>query len=66
MPGQFYLFVKDPDAMVERAVQHGATQVMKVNDVSYGDRQGGVKDVEGNIWWISKHIKEEPYPQEHD
>lgn len=30
MPGQFYLFVKDPDAMVERAVHHGATQVMKV------------------------------------
>lgn len=66
MPGQFYLFVNDPDVMVKRAVQHGATQVMKVDNMSYGDRQGGVKDIEGNIWWISKRIKEEPYPQEHE
>jgi uncharacterized glyoxalase superfamily protein PhnB len=34
--------------------------------MSYGERQGGVKDVEGNIWWISKRTKEEPYPQEHE
>lgn len=37
---------------------------MKVEDQqSYGDRQGGVKDVAGNIWWISKRIKPEPYQQ---
>jgi len=65
MPGQYYLFVNDPDAMVERAVQHGASQIMKVEDMSYGDRQGGVKDVQGNMWWISKHMREELY-QNHE
>lgn len=51
--------------MVKRAVEHGATLIMKVDDMSYGDRQGGVKDAEGNFWWISKRIKEEPY-RDHD
>ena len=61
MPGQFYLYCEDPDALHARAVQHGAESVMKVEDQNYGDRQGGVKDCAGNYWWISKRFLEEPY-----
>lgn len=61
MPGQYYLFVYDADRMVKQAVEHGATLVMDVKDQPFGDRQGGVKDMEGNIWWISKRLKQEPY-----
>jgi len=61
MPGQLYLYCADPDALHARAVQHGAESVMKVEDQTYGDRQGGVKDCAGNHWWISKRLLEEPY-----
>jgi PhnB protein len=27
----------------------------------YGDRQGGVRDPAGNIWWISQRIVRAPY-----
>mmetsp|Transcript_21487 Transcript_21487/g.32868 ORF Transcript_21487/g.32868 Transcript_21487/m.32868 type:complete len:146 (+) Transcript_21487:50-487(+) len=62
-PGMmFYLFVKDPDAVYERAIKSGVcTSVMKVDDMPYGDRQGGIRDCSGNVWWISKRIKNEPY-----
>lgn len=57
----FYLYVEDADAAMERALAHGGTLVMKVADMPYGDRQGGVADPGGNIWWISRRIVEEPY-----
>ena len=39
----------------------GATQVMAVADVPYGDRQGGVRDRHGNLWWISRRLVAGPY-----
>ena len=44
-----------------RALQAGATLEMAVGDMSYGDRQGGVRDGHGNIWWISQRLVDEPY-----
>lgn len=34
---------------------------MEADDRPYGDRQGGVKDLHGNIWWISQRTAHEPY-----
>ena len=34
---------------------------MDVADMPYGDRQGGVRDPHGNIWWISQRTVEAPY-----
>ena len=34
---------------------------MDVSDMPYGDRQGGVKDPFGNIWWISQRLVDGPY-----
>ena len=60
-PSQFLLYVDDPDAMHARAIECGAKNIMKVEDRDYGDRQGGVEDIAGNKWWISKRLSEEPY-----
>ena len=57
----FYLYVENADASMRRAIEAGATLVMKVADMPYGDRQGGVADPCGNIWWISQRLVEEPY-----
>ena len=34
---------------------------MAVADMPYDDRQGGVRDRGGNIWWISQRLVREPY-----
>lgn len=61
MCSAFYLYVDDAHASVQRALDHGATLEMKVGDMPYGDRQGGVRDRHGNIWWISQRLVHEPY-----
>ncbi len=61
MAGAYYLYVEDAHAAMVRALNHGAKLEMEVGDMPYGDRQGGVKDSRGNIWWISQRTVEEPY-----
>ena len=56
-----YLYVEDADAAMARATNAGATSVMAVEDMPYGDRQGGVRDPAGNIWWLSQRLSDAPY-----
>lgn len=57
----FYLYVDDADAAMQRAINAGAAQIMAVADKPYGDRQGGIRDPAGNIWWVSERLVDEPY-----
>jgi PhnB protein len=61
MASAFYLYVEDAHVSMKRALDHGATLEMEVGDMPYGDRQGGVRDRHGNIWWISQRLVHEPY-----
>ncbi len=58
MPSAIYLYVNDTDATYKRAVQAGATSVMEPANQLYGDRNGGVKDPTGNLWWIATHVED--------
>ena len=62
-PGSIYLYVTDVDTTYKRAVQAGATSMMEPADQFYGDRNAGVKDTSGNMWWIATH-KEDVSPDE--
>jgi uncharacterized glyoxalase superfamily protein PhnB len=55
MPSSLYLYVRDTDAVYQRALQAGATSLMEPADQFYGDRSAGVKDAVGNQWWIATH-----------
>jgi PhnB protein len=57
-PASIYLYVEDVDAAYRRALEAGATSLMEPADQFYGDRSGGVKDSQGNIWWIGTHIED--------
>ena len=57
----YYIYVADADAAMARAVAAGGTQLMEVGDRVYGDRQGGMRDPQGNIWWISQRLEEGSY-----
>jgi PhnB protein len=61
MPAAYYLYVDDAPAALQKALDAGATLEMKVADMPYGDRQGGVRDPAGNIWWISQRLVFAPY-----
>jgi PhnB protein len=61
MPCSLYLYVDDADAAMARALAAGATLVMEVGDKPYGDRQGGVRDPAGNVWWLSQRLVDGPY-----
>jgi PhnB protein len=58
-----YIYVPDADAVYERAVSAGATPVMAVADMFWGDRFGRVTDPFGVRWGIATH-KEDLSPQE--
>jgi PhnB protein len=58
MPAMVHLYVADADATFAAAVSAGATVVQPVADQFYGDRSGGVSDSNGNIWWISTHVRD--------
>lgn len=57
----FYLFVSDVDAMYTRALNAGASSEMEPGDMDYGDRQAGVRDMAGHIWWISMRLQKTGY-----
>ncbi|MDN3516592.1 VOC family protein [Aquisalimonas lutea] len=59
--GTYYLYVEDADESMRRALGHGASLEMEVADMPYGDRQGGVRDPFGNVWWISQRLEDGPY-----
>ena len=50
-----HIYVKDVDAMVERAVAAGAKLLRAVKDQFYGDRTGSLEDPFGHVWHIATH-----------
>jgi uncharacterized glyoxalase superfamily protein PhnB len=56
MPGMFYLYVADCDAVYGRAVESGAESMSQPADQPYGDRTASVKDLAGNLWYIATRL----------
>jgi len=54
-PVALMLYVKDCDAVFQKAVQAGATVTMPLADMFWGDRYGQLKDPFGHRWSIGTH-----------
>jgi uncharacterized glyoxalase superfamily protein PhnB len=52
-PVGLYVYVKDVDKVFSQAVKAGATVVMPVTDMFWGDRHGQLKDPFGHSWGIA-------------
>ena len=50
------IFVNDVDAIINRAVDAGATLISAPQDYEYGYRQGNLRDPFGHHWLIEKKI----------
>jgi PhnB protein len=58
MPCMLHLYVPDVDRIYKQAVDAGATSLREPADQFYGDRSAGVKDAEGNQWWLATHVED--------
>ena len=63
MPQSLHLYVPDADAVYRRAMQAGAISTEEPTDQPYGDREAGVKDPVGNLWWIATRQQGGPVPE---
>jgi len=56
-PVTIHLYVEDVDAFVERAVKAGATVIMPVDDMFWGDRYGKLEDPFGHHWSVATQTR---------
>jgi len=55
-----HIYVEDADSRYNSAVAAGATALMPVMDMFWGDRYGQVKDPFGHVWAIATHTEDVP------
>lgn len=56
MNAGLFIYVADADTTYQKALDNGAVSVMPPADQEYG-RSCGVKDPQGNTWWITSEKK---------
>ena len=54
-PIKLHLYVPDVDQFAERAIAEGASLSRPIEDQSYGDRAGQLKDPFGYTWMVATH-----------
>jgi PhnB protein len=52
-----YVYVADIDAIYKKAVAAGAATIWPPVDQPYGDRNAGIKDLNGVQWWLATHLE---------
>ncbi len=63
LPTYIHLYVEDVDAIYEKAVQAGATNLTAPGSRAYGDRECGFRDPGGNQWFVATHQGESFIPR---
>lgn len=54
--GSTHVYVPDVDACYAAGLAAGASSVSPPTDQPHGDRSAGLRDPEGNLWWIGTHL----------
>ncbi|KUI04622.1 hypothetical protein AU190_03680 [Mycolicibacterium acapulense] len=57
-PVTIHLTVTDVDAKFQKAVDAGATVVMPLGDMFWGDRYGELRDPFGHLWSMGQPVRE--------
>jgi len=53
-----FVYTDDVDALVQRALDAGATSTMEVADQFWGDRMGSFTDPFGHGWSVATHVED--------
>ena len=54
-PTSLYIYVPDCDKTFQRAIAYGARAISEPKLYPHGDKLGGIKDSEGNAYWLVTH-----------
>jgi PhnB protein len=57
-PSFLTLYVDDCDAVYQRALRAGASEVTPLSTNAWGDRGSRIRDPFGNLWWIQTHVED--------
>lgn len=58
-PCSLYIYVEDCDSVYKKALAYGCESIFEPTTMEHaGERYGGIKDKNGNIWWIATHIED--------
>lgn len=57
-PVSIHLQVEDVDAVFNQAIEAGATLIMPVMEMFWGDRYGQVDDPFGHRWSVASHVRD--------
>ena len=57
-PVSLHLYVEDADAAAAQAVEAGATLVVPVTEMFWGDRFGKLADPFGHLWSVATHVED--------
>ncbi len=52
------IYTEDVDALYDRALNAGATELNRPSDQFHGDRAGSLKDPFGHRWMLATHIED--------
>lgn len=63
LPTYIHLYVEDVDAVYEKAVLAGATNLSAPGERPYGDRECGFRDPGGNQWFVATYQGESFIPR---
>jgi len=55
LPAALHLYVEDADAAYAKALEASGVSIYEPTDQAYGDREAGVKDPAGNVWYVATH-----------
>lgn len=55
LAGSIHIYVPDVDDIYRKALEAGATSLSEPRDLPYGDRSAGIRDAQGNLWWLGTH-----------
>src|SRR5258707_12621884 len=64
MPAGLHYYVKNVDDVYARALKAGGTSLYEPANRDYGDREAGVRDPAGNLWFIATHTAGKSYRPE--
>jgi uncharacterized glyoxalase superfamily protein PhnB len=57
IPSHVHVYVKDVDAVYQRALEAGAVSVQAPVRKDDADKRGGIKDPGGTTWWIATKVE---------
>jgi PhnB protein len=64
MPAGLHYYVKNSDEVYAQALKAGGTSLYEPANRDYGDREAGVRDPSGNLWFLSTHTAGKSYKPE--